>query len=165
MSETPAAHSSLADETFMSADALRTYMAEMNMAHASDALGAMDKAEKAREELIRTLSEPVKVTPEKIAEVSRRVQSSLRSAAQRGETEVMIMRFPNVLCTDKGRAINNSEEGWPETLTGRPLQAFEFWREFMQANGYRLRAMVIDWPGGLPGDIGLFVSWGERKGL
>jgi hypothetical protein len=165
MSATPAPHSSLADETFMSADALRTYMAEMSMAHASDTLGAMDKAEKAREELIRTLSEPVKVTPEKIAEVSKRVQSSLRSAAQRGETEVMSRRFPNVLCTDKGRAINNAEEGWPETLTGRPQQAFQFWREFMQPNGYRLRAMVIDWPGGLPGDIGLFVSWGDKKAL
>jgi hypothetical protein len=156
-------HASLADETFMSAADLRNYMAEMSMAHASDSLSAMDQAEKAREELIRTLSEPVKVTPEKIAEVSKRVQSSLRSAAQRGEAEVMIMRFPNVLCSDKGRAINNAEEGWPETLTGRPRQAYQFWHEFMQPNGYRLRAMIIEWPGGLPGDVGMFVSWGDKK--
>ena len=161
--DTSGPHASLADETFMSATDLRNYMAEMSMAHASEAVGAMDKAAKAREELIRTLSEPVKVTPEKIAEVSKRVQSGLRSAAQRGETEVMIMRFPNILCSDKGRAINNAEEGWPETLTGRPRQAYEFWQEFMQPNGYRLRAMIIEWPGGLPGDVGLFVSWGDKK--
>lgn len=168
MSATPndaGPHASLADETFMSAADLRNYMTEMSMAHASETLGAMDKAEKAREELIRTLSEPVKVTPEKIAEVSKRIQSSLRSAAQRGESEVMIMRFPNVLCSDKGRAINNAEEGWPETLTGRPHQAYEFWREFMQPNGYRLRAMIIEWPRGLPGDVGLFVSWGDKKAI
>ena len=161
--DTSGPHASLADETFMSATDLRNYMAEMSMAHASEAVGAMDKAAKAREELIRTLSEPVKVTPEKIAEVSKRVQSGLRSAAQRGETEVMIMRFPNILCSDKGRAINNAEDGWPETLTGRPRQAYEFWQEFMQPNGYRLRAMIIEWPGGLPGDVGLFVSWGDKK--
>ena len=68
-------------------------------------------------------------------------------------------RFPNTLCTDKGRAINNAEEGWPDSLTGRPRQAYELWRDHLRAGHYKLKAMVIDWPNGMPGDIGFFLSW------
>ena len=69
------------------------------------------------------------------------------------------MRFPSALCTDKGRAINNAEPDWPATLTGRPRQAYEFWKEHLQPAKYKLRAMIIDWPGGLPGDVAFFLSW------
>jgi hypothetical protein len=153
----------LGDETFMSADALRSYMTEMQMAKASSSVDAMDRAEKARAELIKSMSAPVDLTPAKIHELSTSLISKLRSAAQRGATELMVMRFPNSLCTDKGRAINNSEAGWPETLTGRPRQAYEFWRDHLQEGGYRLKAMIVEWPGGLPGDVGFFLDWGSGK--
>jgi hypothetical protein len=32
-----------------------------------------------------------------------------------GKTEVQVYRFPNQLCTDNGRAINQ-EPGWEDTL-------------------------------------------------
>ena len=118
-------------------------------------------AEKARQDLIRSLSQPVAVTPEKIAEVKRRVLGQLRTAAAKGDKEALVMRFPNALCTDKGRALNNMEKDWPETLIGRPLQAFEFWRDHLQPQGYGLKAMILDWPEGFPGDVGLFVTWGD----
>ena len=73
------------------------------------------------------------------------------------------MRFPNTLCTDKGRALNNSERTWPDTLVGRPRQAYEFWREHLQPAGYRLKALIVDWPGGLPGDVGFFLGWDSAK--
>ena len=149
----------LGDESFMSADDLRNYMNELQMARASSEFGATDKAEEARKELIRTLQEKIEVTPQKIAEIKQSLASKLRAAAQRGETEVMVMRFPNSLCTDKGRAINNSEADWPETLTGRPRQAFEFWQEHLQPAKFKLKAMIIEWPAGLPGDVGFFLSW------
>lgn len=150
----------LTDETFMSASDLRSYMEEVEIAKASKQLASMDRADKARQDLMKTLAEPIEVTPEKLAEVSRTLASKLRTAAERGETELMVMRFPNLLCTDKGRAINNNEEGWPETLTGRPRQAYEFWRDHLKPANYRLKAMVIEWPQGMPGDIGFFLSWG-----
>ena len=87
----------------------------------------------------------------------------LRSAAQRGASELMVMRFPCSLCTDKGRAINNADKDWPETLTGRPRQAYEFWRDQLRPAGYRLKAMIVEWPGGLPGDVGFFLQWGDAK--
>ena len=152
----------LGDESFMSATELRNYMVETVMAKASKDAGS-GRAEKAREELIKSLLQPVAVTPEKIAEVKRRVLGQLRTAAKKGDKEAMVMRFPNELCTDKGRALNNMEKDWPTTLIGRPLQAFEFWRDHLQPQGYGLKAMIVEWPQGIPGDVGLFVTWGDAK--
>jgi hypothetical protein len=152
----------LGDESFMSATELRNYMVETMMAKASRDAGS-GRAEKAREDLIKSLLQPVAVTPEKIAEVKRRVLGQLRTAAKNGNKEALVMRFPNALCTDKGRALNNFEKDWPSTLIGRPLQAFEFWRDHLQAQGYGLKAMIVDWPEGLPGDVGFFLTWGDAK--
>ena len=116
---------------------------------------------KARKELIKTLSTPASL--EEVKEVVASVQHKIRSAAQRGATELMVMRFPCALCTDKGRAINNAETDWPDTLTGRPREAYEFWRDHLRPKGYRLKAMIIEWPGGLPGDVSFFLQWGDAK--
>ncbi|KRE00654.1 hypothetical protein ASE61_19480 [Bosea sp. Root670] len=149
----------LGDESFMSADDLRAYMTEFEIAKASKVLGAMDKAEEARRKLVATLQNEIAVTPEKVAEIKHSLANKTRAAAGRGETEVLVMRFPSALCTDAGRAINNTEVDWPTTLTGRPLQAYEFWKEHLQPAKYKLRAMIIDWPGGLPGDVAFYLSW------
>lgn len=156
-------HHELGDETFMSAASLRSYMDKMEMAKASKALEGMDRAEKARAELIKELSEPLELTPERLQKVLEPLQAKLRAAAERGQTELMVMRFPNVLCNDKGRAINNADPDWPETLTGRPRQAYELWRDKFKPAGFALSAMIIEWPGGLPGDVGFFLKWGEAK--
>jgi hypothetical protein len=157
------AQQELGDETFMSAADLRTYMTEMQMANAMKSVGGMDKAGKAREDLIKRLAEPLDLTPERLKEILQPLKSKLRVAAADGKTELMVMRFPNELCTDKGRAINNADPTWPETLTGRPRQAYELWQNQLRAAGFRLSAMIIEWPGGLPGDVGFFLKWGEAK--
>ncbi|MGO4173237.1 hypothetical protein [Bosea sp. TAF32] len=149
----------LGDESFMSADDLRSYMTDLEMARASKLAGAMNKAEDAQRKLAATLSEEIAVTPEKIEEIKQSLATKTRAAASRGETEVLVMRFPSQLCTDRGRAINNAEADWPSSLTGRPRQAYEFWKEHLQPAKYKLRAMIIDWPGGLPGDVAFFLSW------
>jgi hypothetical protein len=153
----------LADETFMSAADLRSYMTEMQMARAGKSVDGMDRAEKARQELIKSLSEPLDLTPEQVKGILQPLKAKLKAAAERGQTELMVMRFPNSICTDKGRAINNSDPTWPDTLTGRPRQAYELWRDQLRGAGFRLSAMIIDWPGGLPGDVGFFLKWGDAK--
>ena len=155
------AQQELGDETFMLAADLRNYMTEMQMARAMKSVDGMDKAGQAREALIKRMAEPIDLTPERLKEIVEPLKTKLRSAAERGETELMVMRFPNVLCTDKGRAINNSDPDWPETLTGRPRQAYELWRDQLRPAGFRLSAMIIEWPGGLPGDVGFFLKWGD----
>jgi hypothetical protein len=155
--------SQLGDESFMSASELRAYMNDMEMAKASKAVSAMDAAEKARLELIKQLSEPMKLTPDVIKNAVDRLKTAVRKAAERGENEILVMRFPVALCTDHGRAINNGDADWPDSLTGRPRQAYEFWRDHVRPAGYRLKAMIIEWPGGMPGDVGMFLSWAPPK--
>lgn len=162
-SEEAKAQSELGDESFMSAADLRNYMTEMQMAKAMKSVDGMDHAQKARQELAKRLSEPVDLTPDRLKEIVHTLQTKLRLAAERGQTELMVMRFPNALCTDKGRAINNADPGWPETLTGRPRQAYDLWQGHLRDAGYRLSAMIIEWPGGLPGDVGFFLKWGDAK--
>jgi len=69
------------------------------------------------------------------------------------------MRFPNELCSDHGQAINNYEEGWEGTLTGMPREAIDAWREHFKPLGFQVGAKVVDYPGGMLGDIGLILSW------
>ena len=152
-------HATLGDETFMSAEELRDYMHQVEAAKLSKELAAMDSADKARHELIEKLSQPLEITPELLHKIAENIRTKVRLAAERGETEIMVMRFPNLLCSDKGRAINNAEEGWPDTLTGRPRQAYEIWRDHLRGADYKLKALIVDWPNGMPGDIGLFLSW------
>ncbi|HEY7382493.1 MAG TPA: hypothetical protein VH743_02400 [Beijerinckiaceae bacterium] len=160
--ESPAANE-LGDETFMSASDLRAYMAEMDMARASKEVDKMTHADKARAELVKQLSEPIDLTPERLRQIVQTLQAKLRAAAGRGQTELMVMRFPTALCTDKGRALNNHDKDWPETLTGRPRQAYELWRDHLKAAGYNLSAIIVEWPGGLPGDVGFFLKWGQQR--
>ena len=77
-----------------------------------------------------------------------------------GLSEVEIGRFPNIVCTDKGRAINQQEPGWENTLTGLPRELFEFWRIHLQPKGYRVKFQIADWPNGMPGDISMTLAWG-----
>jgi hypothetical protein len=145
----------LGDETFMSVADLKAYVAEVESAKASQSYGAVERAEKARQEIIDKLMERVEITPERVQSFLSRV----KAAATRGETEMMVMRFPSALCADRGRALNNSEPEWPDTLVGQPRQFYEIWKERLEPAGYRLKAMIVEWPNGFPGDVGLFVAW------
>jgi hypothetical protein len=79
-------------------------------------------------------------------------------AVENGHSSVRVYRFPHTLCTDNGRAINQAEEGWEKMLTGVPKEIYDFWKRQLQPQGYRYE--VVDYPGGMPGDIGINLSWG-----
>ena len=113
------------------------------------------EAEKAA--LIERLSKPSDLSEdEKIKLASTVIQRAVRN----GLSEVQVYRFPNTLCTDKGRAINQQEPGWEETLTGEPKEMYQFWHEHLRPRGYKLKVQIADFPDGLPGDIGMTLSWG-----
>jgi len=80
-------------------------------------------------------------------------------AAQRGEKEFLLLRFPNALCSDGGRAINAPTADWPKTLRGEAAELYLRWQRDLQSRGFHLAARVLEFPGGLPGDIGLFLTW------
>jgi CBS domain-containing protein len=86
-----------------------------------------------------------------------------RAAAQKGEEEQLLIRFPCELCTDRGRAVNAPDPNWPATLRGIAAEVFMRWKKELQPHGFGLAARVIDFPDGLPGDIGVYLEWGKRE--
>ncbi|MBL0372939.1 hypothetical protein JJB09_12970 [Rhizobium sp. KVB221] len=139
----------------MTAEELLDYADKIDSARAKAAFNAMGTAENARKELMDKLSKPVAVTEEMRQSVLNRV----KKAAAEGLNELKVLQFPVELCTDSGRAINNNEPDWPETLTGVPRQAYEVWRDRLKPAGYSLTAMIVEWPHGMPGDVGFFLGW------
>ena len=90
----------------------------------------------------------------------RRAAVVINRAAGNGLTEVEVLRFANTLCTDKGRAINQMEPGWEDTLTGIPKELYQFWNRYMQPRGYRVKFQIADWPNGMPNDISITLMCG-----
>jgi CBS domain-containing protein len=84
-----------------------------------------------------------------------------REAAERGEREFMLLRFPSDLCSDGGRAINAPLPDWPRTLRGEAAEIYLRWERDLKPRGFHLKARILDFPGGKPGDVGLFLVWGE----
>ena len=115
-------------------------------------------AEAEKRALIEQLSTPSGLSEE---EKIRLAATVIQRAVRNGLSEVQIYRFPNTLCTDRGRAINQREPGWEKTLTGIPLEIYRLWSDYLKPRGYRILYQVIDFPGGMPGDISIVLSWGD----
>ena len=115
-------------------------------------------AEAEKRALIERLSKPSGLTEDEKVKLAATV---IQRAVRNGLTEVQVYRFPNSLCTDKGRAINQMEAGWEKTLTGIPKEIYQLWADYLQPRGYRIRYQVIDFPGGVPGDIGVVIAWSD----
>lgn len=117
-------------------------------------LAAADAEKRA---LIEELTKPSGLSEE---EKVKRASTVIQRAVRNGLKEVQVYRFPNIICTDRGRAINQMEPGWEKTLTGIPKEIFQLWQDYLQPRGYKIAYQIIDFPGGVPGDIGITLSWG-----
>ena len=136
---------------------LREKIALAEAAKASAAMKAHEAAEKEKQEMLDHLMRPSGLSDD---EVIAKAATIINRAVENGLTSVQVFRFPHTICTDNGRAINQAEPGWEKTLTGIPKEIYEFWKRRLQPEGYHIRYEVIDYPGGMPGDIGIFLSWG-----
>lgn len=87
------------------------------------------------------------------------IKRLVMKAAAEGKYEAMIYSFPSTFCDDGGRAINNSLPGWQKTLQGKAKEILDLFVQLAKPQGYGLKAMVINFPGGMPGDVGLFLTW------
>jgi CBS domain-containing protein len=83
-----------------------------------------------------------------------------RAAAEQGLKEFLLLRFPSQVCSDGGRAVNVPDPEWPSTLRGEAAELYLRWSHDLQPQGFHLSARVVDFPDGMPGDIGLFLVWG-----
>lgn len=125
-----------------------------------------EMAEMEKERKLRTLQEQKladfasdflekHVTEQEIAVVRRLVTNAVKD----GKFEAMVYSFPSSLCTDSGRAINSADRDWPQTLQGKAKEFYERYQTFGKPQGYKLKAMIINFPGGIPGDVGFFLDW------
>jgi hypothetical protein len=141
-----------------SAEQLRMQMLEREMEQ-------MDKERKLRSMQEQKLTDfaadflEKHVTEQEIAVVRRLVANAVKD----GKFEAMVYSFPSSLCTDSGRAINNADRDWPSTLQGKAKEFYERYQTFGKPQGYKLKAMIINFPGGIPGDVGFFLDWSQDQ--
>jgi len=140
-----------------SANDLMKQIALREAEKASEAARARNAEEAEKQALLEKLSKPSGVSDD---DRMARAAAIIKRAADNGLTEVFLGKFPNQLCTDRGRAINQQEPGWENTLTGLPKELFEFWQKHLRSRGYRIKFQIVDFPGGMPGDVGVSLAWG-----
>jgi hypothetical protein len=136
------------------------FMKKLALAEAEEAskqARQLAEAEAEKKSLLDQLTKPSGLSDE---EAIRRAIKIIERAVSNGRTEVQVHRFPNQLCTDRGRAINQQEAGWENTLTGRPKEIYEFWAKYFRPRGYKLKVEIVDFPGGVPGDVAMTLKWG-----
>ena len=141
----------------LSVKELQMRIAEMEGAKASLAARRHAAAEAEKEALLAKLLSPSGLSDDDLIE---KAEIIVNRAVEDGHTSVQVMRFPNHLCSDNGRAINQAEAGWEQTLSGRPKELYEFWERRLKPLGYHLRYEIVDYPGGMPGDVAVTLSWG-----
>ena len=137
------------------AEELRMMIIEQQMSKIDEGAAARRREEEERarffEEFMRG-----ELTEAETAAIRNLVMNAVKS----GQLEALIYSFPSELCTDGGRAINNADATWPGTLQGKAKQLLDKYEAVARPAGYHLKAQIINFPGGVPGDVGLFLSWG-----
>ena len=146
----------VADDLLPKAVDCRMKIAKVEAEKASDYISKQAAAEAEKKALLDKLSNPSGVSDE---ERMKRAANIINRAVNNGLTEVLVGTFPNQVCTDRGRAINQQEQGWEDTLTGLPREIFDFWKKHLQPRGYKVKYQIVNFPNGMPGDIGITLSW------
>ncbi len=145
---------------------VRSLFAERAALRAREAEQEQQLQRREEEEIaaFRKRLETFKVEPANIAAVTARI----RRAFERGETELMLTSFPSSFCSDDGRAVNNpplnaprpdEEPAWLGTMPAGVREVYGYWRRELAPGGFTFTARIINFPGGMPGDVGLFFAW------
>ena len=110
---------------------------------------------RAEQEKLREAFEAREVAPDALD----RIATLVRRAVDAGEREVMVMRFPSEWLPDQGRSITSHDPAWRERLSGFPKRAYDFFERELAPRGFQIKVQILDWPGGMPGDVGWFITW------
>jgi hypothetical protein len=146
----------MADALLPEASEARRKVAEAEAEKAGERIRAAAAADAEKKALIDQLQKPSGLSED---EKIKRAAAIIERAVKNGHTEVQVYRFPNELCTDRGRAINQAEAGWQNTLTGIPKEMYQLWQDHLQPRGYKIRYQIVDFPRGMPGDVAIILSW------
>ncbi|WP_159999777.1 hypothetical protein [Roseomonas sp. 18066] len=90
------------------------------------------------------------------------IQHRILRAFGRHEREVQVLAFPSDYCPDGGRRINHALPGWEDQLPGFAHALQAYWSQTLKPGGFGLQARIISLQDGMPGDVGLFVTWPDE---
>jgi hypothetical protein len=107
-----------------------------------------------REKQVKTILEQ-RVTNETWQQLIRHAEL----AAEHGEKELLLLRFPSGVCSDGGRAIANVEEGWEKTLRGEAAELYNRWDRDLKPKGFSLNVPTLSFDSDRIGDFGLVLTW------
>ena len=143
-----------AKPTVLTPDQLHKISEDTAMAKAKEALAKMSLEEEQKKSLHDAF-----MSSEPPPDALERLMVTVRQLAEQGETELLAFQFPASYLDDHGRKINNLEPDWPTSLTGSAKRAFEFYERNLKPHGYKARAQILDYPGGMPGNVAIYLVW------
>jgi anti-sigma factor RsiW len=123
--------------------------------NAEDERRAAEAAAKAERDALHAAFNEREVRPEAL----QRIAAVVRRAVENGEKRVQVLRFPSEWLPDSGRGITSHDPDWHLRLGGFPRRAYDYYLKELQPRGFQLQVEIVDWPGGMPGDCGWFLSW------
>src|SRR5215469_15925417 len=95
----PAASIGIAGEAFFSAADLQQFSRERRRFEKAQDDARREQMRSSQREQIKRLMEPITIDEERLANFMRKV----RQAAEQGERQILILRFPSDMCRDQGR--------------------------------------------------------------
>ena len=123
---------------------------------ASAAARELSAADAEKKALIEKFSKPSGVSDE---ERLARAAAIIKRAANNGLTEIEDHTFSKCTMYRSWTSHKSTRAGLGKTLTGYPKELYDFWEKHLKARGYKVGFQIVDFPGGLPGDIGITLRW------
>ena len=137
-----------------SADSVRGYI-QGKKDRLAEERRAFEAAAKAERDKLHAAFQEREVQPEALDRIAVLVQKMV----DLGERQALVLQFPSDWLPDQGRAITNHDKQWFAKLDGFPKKAYDFFVKELEPRGFQLRAEIMNWPGGMPGDVGFYLTW------
>ncbi len=138
----------------LSADAVRAYL-HSKKAEEEAKQRAFEASTKIELDKLHESFDGREVQPEAMD----RIATLVRKTIDMGDKQALVLRFPSDWLPDQGRAITNHDKDWYEKLNGFPKRAYDFFKRELEPRGFQIRAEILNWPGGMPGEVGFFLQW------
>jgi seryl-tRNA(Sec) selenium transferase len=138
----------------LSADAVRAYLHSKKEEEAAKQR-AFETSVRAELDKLHEAFKEREVQPEAMDRIAILVSKTI----DMGDKQALVLRFPSDWLPDQGRAITNHDKKWHDKLDGFAKRAYDFFKKELEPRGFQIRAEILDWPGGMPGDVGFFLQW------
>src|SRR5260370_33703389 len=104
---------------------LKRRMAEREAARTAEEVRHMQEQKEKQKAVMAEFHKPPERTADQLMQL---VMGLVNHAAESGQSEVQVYRFPNALCSAGGRRIHNPDADWHASLAGRPKFGYALWQ-------------------------------------